>query len=87
MTTHPASGGTPPHAFEGATTLTHSRTHQQANATPGCIHASLAINALCRGLLDEIEACEIAAALAIAAVLFSGGTLSIEQGGAYDGHH
>ncbi|MCF6113880.1 hypothetical protein [Mesorhizobium muleiense] len=58
----------------------HSRARKQTKPTPGSVQASLAINALARGLLDEIEASDIAAALAIAAVVFSGGTVSIEQG-------
>ncbi|TIN98295.1 MAG: hypothetical protein E5Y03_25030 [Mesorhizobium sp.] len=60
----------------------HSRARKRANPTSGSIQASLAINALARGLLDEVSAPDIAAALAIAAVTFSGGAVSIEQGGA-----
>ncbi|RWC04213.1 MAG: hypothetical protein EOQ56_04310 [Mesorhizobium sp.] len=65
-----------------ASARTHSPARKQANATSGSIQASLAINALARGLLDEVSAHDIAAALAIAAVTFSGGAVSIEQGGA-----
>ncbi|MER8439295.1 hypothetical protein NKH36_03035 [Mesorhizobium sp. M1312] len=65
----------------------HSRVRKQTKPTSGSIQASLAINALARGLLDEIEASDIAAALAVAAVVFSGGAVSIEQGGANGSDH